>query len=141
VRRGLAKSGREERAFSVDAYIFSSISEDERAARDRLRPIVAMMISLMAPQPNTPIFAAAGLAADTIRAFGASFAQGKVPVDMVTDEMLDTFSIAGSPARCRENLSRLIEAGVTAPVFFEVPGVPPQQTMDDAHRHILPYFT
>ena len=141
VRRGLAKSGREERAFSVDAYIFSSISEDERAARDRLRPIVAMMISLMAPQPNTPIFAAAGLPADTIRAFGASFAQGKVPVDMVTDEMLDTFTIAGSPARCRENLARLIEAGVTAPVFFEVPGVPPQQTMDDAHRHILPYFT
>jgi 5,10-methylenetetrahydromethanopterin reductase len=141
VRRGLAKSGREERAFNVGAYIFSSISEDERAARDRLRPIVAMMISLMAPQPNTPIFAAAGLPADTIRAFGASFAQGKVPVDMVTDEMLDTFTIAGSPARCRENLSRLIEAGVTAPVFFEVPGVPPQQTMDDAHRHLLPYFT
>jgi 5,10-methylenetetrahydromethanopterin reductase len=141
VRNGLAKSGRDERTFDVGAYIFSSISEDERAARDRLRPIVAMMISLMAPQPNTPIFAAAGLPADTIRAFGASFAQGKVPVDMVTDEMLDTFTIAGSPARCRENLSRLIEAGVTAPVFFEVPGVPPQQTMDDAHRHILPYFT
>ena len=60
---------------------------------------------------------------------------------MVTDEMLDTFTIAGSPARCRENLSRLIEAGVTSPVFFEVPGVPPDQTMDDAHRHLLPYFT
>jgi 5,10-methylenetetrahydromethanopterin reductase len=141
VRRGLAKSGREERTFNVGAYIFSSISEDERAARDRLRPIVAMMVSLMAPQPTTPIFAAAGLPVDTIRAFGASFAQGKLPVDMVTDEMLDTFTIAGSPARCRENLSRLIEAGVTAPVFFEVPGVPPQQTMDDAHRHLMPYFT
>src|ERR1700722_14622875 len=141
VRRGLAKSGRDQSSFSVDAYIFSSISEDERAARDRIRPIVAMMISLMAPQPTTPIFAAAGLPADTIRAFGASFAQGRVPVDMVTDEMLDTFTIAGSPARCRENLARLIEAGVTAPVFFEVPGVPPHQTMDDAHRHLLPYFT
>jgi alkanesulfonate monooxygenase SsuD/methylene tetrahydromethanopterin reductase-like flavin-dependent oxidoreductase (luciferase family) len=100
-----------------------------------------MMVSLMAPQPNTPIFAAAGLPADTIRAFGASFVQGKLPVDMVTDEMLDTFTIAGSPARCRENLSRLVEAGVTAPVFFEVPGVPPQKTMDDAHRHLIPYFT
>jgi 5,10-methylenetetrahydromethanopterin reductase len=141
VRLGLAKAGRDERSFNVGAYIFSSISEDERAARDRLRPIVAMMISLMAPQPNTPIFAAAGLPADTIRAFGESLARGKVPADMVTDAMLDTFTIAGSPARCRENLSRLIEAGMTSPVFFEVPGVPPQQTMDDAHRHLLPYFT
>ncbi len=141
VRRGLAKSGREEGAFNVGAYIFSSISEDERAARDRLRPIVAMMISLMAPQPNTPLFAAAGLPADTVRAFGESFARGKVPADMVTDEMLDTFTIAGSPARCRENMSRLLEAGMTSPVVFEVPGVPPQQTMDDAHRHLIPYFT
>src|ERR1700733_8916548 len=140
VRRGLAKSDRDAQAFIVTAYILSSISEDERAARDRLRPLVAFMISLMAPQPETPIFAAAGLPADTIRAFGESFARGKVPVDMVTDEMIDTFAIAGSPARCRENLSRLIEAGMTAPVFFEVPGVPPQQTMDDVHRHLVPHF-
>ena len=141
VRRGLAKSGRDLRDFAVGAYILSSISEDERAARDRLRPLVAFFISLMAPQPNTPIFAAAGLPAETIRAFGESFARGKVPTDMVTDEMLDTFTIAGSPARCRENLSRLIEAGMTAPVLFEVPGIPPQQTLDDAHKHLMPYFT
>ena len=141
VKRGLAKSGRDAREFPVGAYVLSSISEDERAARDRLRPLVAFFISLMAPQPNTPIFAAAGLPADTIRAFGESFARGKVPVDMVTDEMLDTFTIAGSPARCRDNLARLIEAGITAPVLFEVPGLPPDQTMDDAHRHLIPYFT
>ncbi|HLX04363.1 MAG TPA: LLM class flavin-dependent oxidoreductase [Candidatus Binatus sp.] len=140
-RRGLKKSGRNESNFNVGAYIFSSISEDERAARDRLRPIVAIMVSLMAPQPNTPLFSAAGLPAETIVKFGESFARGKLPVDMVTDEMLDTFTIAGSPSRCRENLAKLIEAGVTAPVVFEVPGVPPQQTMDDAHRHLLPYFT
>ena len=141
LRRGLEKSGRDAAAFAVGAYILSSISEDERAARDRLRPFVAILISLMAPQPTTPIFAEAGLAADTIRAFGESFARGKVPADMVTDQMIDTFTIAGSPARCRENLTRLIEAGMTAPVFFEVPGVPAQQTMDDAHRHLMPYFT
>ena len=141
VRRGLEKSGRDVGSFDVGAYILSSISEDERAARDRLRPFVAILISLMAPQPTTPIFAAVGLAADTIRAFGEGFARGKVPADMVTDEMIDTFTIAGSPARCRENLARLVEAGMTAPVFFEVPGVAPQQTMDDAHRHLLPYFT
>jgi 5,10-methylenetetrahydromethanopterin reductase len=141
VRRGLAKSARDSGSFEVGGYILSSISEDERAARDRLRPFVAILISLMAPQPTTPIFAAAGLPPNTIAAFGESFARGNVPADMVTDEMLDTFTIAGSPARCRENLSRLIEAGMTAPVFFEVPGVPPQQTMDDVCRHLMPHFT
>lgn len=140
-RRGLEKSGRKESDFAVGAYILSSISEDERAARDRLKPIVAFMISLMAPQPTTPIFAAAGLAPDTIRSFGESLARGKVPVDLVTDWMLDRFTIAGSPSRCRENLARLVEAGVTSPVFFEVPGVPPNQTMDDAQRYLIPYFS
>jgi 5,10-methylenetetrahydromethanopterin reductase len=140
-RKGLAKSGRDARDFQVGAYLLSSISEDERAARDRLRPLVAFFISLMAPQPNTPIFAAAGLPAETIQAFGASFAQGKMPVDMVTDEMLDMFTIAGSPSRCRENLARLIEAGLNAPVFFEVPGIAPDQTMDDAHRYLIPHFS
>jgi 5,10-methylenetetrahydromethanopterin reductase len=140
VRRGLEKSGRDASKFAVGAYILSSISEDERAARDRLRPFVAILISLMAPQPTIPIFAAAGLAPETILKFGESFARGVVPADMVTDAMVDTFTIAGSPARCRESLARLVEAGLTAPVFFEVPGVPPQQTMDDAHRHIIPHF-
>jgi 5,10-methylenetetrahydromethanopterin reductase len=141
VRRGLAKSGRTEREFAVGAYILSSISEDERTARDRLRPMVAILISLMAPQPTVPIFATAGLSPDTIRKFGESFARGVVPADMVTDAMLDTFTIAGSPSRCRENLARIVEAGVSSPVFFEVPGVPPEQTMDDAHRHLIPYFS
>jgi 5,10-methylenetetrahydromethanopterin reductase len=141
VRRGLAKSGRAERDFAVGAYILSSISEDERAARDRLRPMVAILISLMAPQPTVPIFATAGLSPDTIRKFGESFARGVVPADMVTDAMLDTFTLAGSPSRCRENLARIVEAGVTSPVFFEVPGVPPEQTMDDVHRHLISYFS
>ncbi len=60
MQRGLEKSGRDARDFPVGGVpCFSSISEDERAARDRLKPLVAFFISLMAPQPNTPIFAAA----------------------------------------------------------------------------------
>ena len=49
-------------------------------------------------------------------------------------------TIAGSPARCRENLARLVEAGVTSPVFFEVHGFPARQTLDDAHRYLMPHF-
>ncbi len=140
IRRGLAKSGREPRDFVVGAYILSSISENEGAARDRLRPIVAALISLMAAQPTNPIFATAGLSSDTIGKFGASFARGTLPADMVTDSMIDTFTIAGSPSRCRENLARLVEAGVTSPVIFEVPGFPARQTMDEAHQYLMPHF-
>ncbi|MDO8433206.1 MAG: LLM class flavin-dependent oxidoreductase [Candidatus Binatus sp.] len=141
LRVGLQKSNRDATDFPVSAYILSSISENERAARDALRPFLAMLISIMAPQPENPIFATAGLAPDTIKSFGESFSRGVVPKDMVTDAMVDTFAIAGSPARCRENLARLVEAGMNAPVFFEAPGVPPQKTFDDVYTHLMPHFS
>jgi 5,10-methylenetetrahydromethanopterin reductase len=137
---GLAKSGRDPGKCDVAAYILSSISEDERAARDALKPFLAALIALMAPQPENPIFAAPGLAPETIRGFGESMARGVVPTDMVTDWMIDTFTIAGSPSRCRENVARLVEAGMTSPVFFEVPGIPAEKTLDDVHRHLMPHF-
>ena len=140
LRVGLAKSNRAAIDFPVNAYILSSISENETAARDALRPFLAILISLMTSQPDNPIFAAAGLAPDTIKSFGESFARGVVPTDMVTDAMVDTFAIAGSPTRCRENMTRLIEAGMNASVFFEVPGVPPQKTFDDVCTHLMPHF-
>jgi 5,10-methylenetetrahydromethanopterin reductase len=140
LRLGLAKSGRAITDFPVSAYILSSISENERAARDALRPFIAILISMVASQPENPIFVTAGLTPETIKAFGESFSHGVVPTDLVTDTMIDTFAIAGSPARCRENLSRLVEAGMNAAVFFEVPGVPPQKTFDDVCTHLMPYF-
>ncbi len=141
LRVGLEKSKRDASGFPVSAYILSSISENESAARDSLRPFLALLISAVASQPNNPIFATAGVAPETVTAFGESFARGVIAKDMVTDAMVDAFAIAGSPARCRENLARLVEAGVTAPVFFEAPGVPPQKTFDDVHKHLMPHFS
>ncbi len=140
IRRGLERAGRDERGFTIGAYLIASISEDERAARDGVKPLLAMLISLMAPQPEVPILKTAGLDADTIRAFGASLARGEPPVAMVTDWMIDAFTIAGSPAHCRERLKALTDAGINTPVFFEVPGIAPEQTMRDVHRHLMPHF-
>jgi 5,10-methylenetetrahydromethanopterin reductase len=140
LRRGLRKAGRDESRFAVGAYLIASIDENERAARDAVRPVLAMLISLMAPQPEVPILKIAGLDADTIRAFGASLARGEIPLTMVTDWMIDTFTIAGSPAHCRERLGALVDGGINAPVFFEVPGVPPEKTLRDVREHLMPHF-
>jgi len=140
IRRGLEKSGRKRADFQIGGYLILSISENEQEARDRVKPLIAMLISLMAPQPEVPILATAGLGPETILAFGASLARGTVPIAMVTDWMIDTFTIAGSPARCRENLAKLVEAGLDAPVFFEVPGVGAEQLIRDIHVHLMPHF-
>ncbi len=140
LRCGLRRAPRDQSRFTVGAYLIASISDDERAARDAVRPLLAILISLMAPQPEVPILATAGLDAHTIRAFGASFARGEPPIAMVTDWMIDTFTIAGSPAHCRERLGMLVDAGIDAPVFFEVPGIAAEKTIRDVHRHLMPHF-
>jgi 5,10-methylenetetrahydromethanopterin reductase len=140
VARGLEKSGRRRADFQIGGYQILSISENEQEARERVKPLIAMLISLMAPQPHVPILATAGLDPETILAFGASLARGEMPIAMVTDWMIDTFTIAGSPSRCRENLAKLVEAGLDSPVFFELPGVPAEQLIRDIHVHLMPHF-
>jgi len=138
-REAIAR-GRGERGigdFPVAGYILSSIGENDRAARDAIRPLLAGLIGLMAGEPENPLFATAGLDPGLVTAIGQRMAKGEVPVDMISDWIVDTFTIAGSPERCRENLARLFDAGLTSPVFFEVPGVAHERTIRDVHRHLI----
>jgi 5,10-methylenetetrahydromethanopterin reductase len=142
LRRGAARAKRTFDGFRVGAYLLASISDDEREAREAVKPFVGALIALVSNQPEMPMFACAGLAQEKIRAFGEAFAEGgpAAAAKLVDDFIIDTFTLAGSPARCRERLAALIEAGVNAPVFFEVPGIPPEKTIRDVHQHLMPHF-
>jgi 5,10-methylenetetrahydromethanopterin reductase len=137
IRRGAERAGRSLDGFEVGAYLFISISEDEKAAREAVKPFLALLISLVGEHP---ILTCAGLSPEEIKPFCESFARGEMPVGLVTDWMVDTFAIAGSPERCREGLAKVIEAGVTHPVAFEVPGVSSEKIIRDVHAHLMPHF-
>ncbi len=137
VRRGAERAGRSLEGFEVGVYLTVSISEDEHAAREAVKPFVATWIALIG---NHPMLTCTGLPPEEIRLFTEAFARGEIPTARVTDWMIDTFAIAGSPQRCREGLAKIIEAGVTSPVPFEVPGVSAEKTIRDVHTHLMPYF-
>ncbi|MGH7864929.1 MAG: LLM class flavin-dependent oxidoreductase, partial [Candidatus Binataceae bacterium] len=136
------KAGRSLAGFRIGAYMLASISADDSAARDAVKPFVGALIGMVSSQPQMPMFAVAGLKPEKVRAIGAAFMNGGPPAAaaLVDDFIIDTFTVAGSPARCRELLTRLVEAGVNAPVFFEVPGIPAEQTIRDIHQHLMPHF-
>ncbi|HKM99004.1 MAG TPA: LLM class flavin-dependent oxidoreductase [Candidatus Binataceae bacterium] len=139
-RAGAAKAGRTLDDFEVSANLFISISEDEKAARDAVRPFIGLLLSFMGSQADHPIFALAGFDAGEIGQFAQAAQQGKPLVPLVTDKFVDAFSIAGSPERCREGVARIVEAGVNSPTAFEIPGVNPEKTIRDVHDHLLPHF-
>lgn len=140
IRRGVERAGRTLADLEIGAFLFVSVSEDARQARERVKPLLATLIALVSGEPENAIFASAGLPPDEVRRFGEDFASGEVPVGRVTDWMIDTFAIAGEPDHCRAQLRALLAAGVTHPVAFEIPGVPPEETLESIHRHLLPDF-
>jgi 5,10-methylenetetrahydromethanopterin reductase len=140
IRDGAKRAGRSPDDVEIGAMLFVSISEDARQAREAVKPFLATLVSLISGQPESPLFTAPGMAAVEVRGFGERFAAGTLPTDLVTDWMIDTYAIAGSPRHCRAALGRIVDAGVRHPVAFEIPGVAPEQTITAVHRHLMPHF-
>jgi 5,10-methylenetetrahydromethanopterin reductase len=114
VRDGAAHAGRDLHNFAMGALVIVAMSDDEAKAREMARPFVSWVVWLFARQPELPIFAEAGLAAAEIK----RLAESPHPLpDIIPDAALDRFALVGSPARCRDGLSRIIDAGVTHPVL------------------------
>ena len=137
---GAAESAGRGGRLELGAFLLTSISEDERAAREAIKPLLAVMISLVAAQPPPPLFTEAGMDPDELRGFAETYARGELPVRLVTDSIIDTFAIAGGPERCAAALQKIIDAGVTHPVFFETPGIPAEATIRAVHKYLMPRF-
>jgi 5,10-methylenetetrahydromethanopterin reductase len=140
IKVGAARAGRKLEDIEIGAFLFMSVSEDEKKAREAVKPFLATLISLLSGQPGNALFTAAGMPPDEIARFGASYAEGKLPIHLVTEAHIDTFAIAGSPEHCREALGKVVDAGVRHPVAFEIPGTPPEETIASVRRHLMPHF-
>jgi 5,10-methylenetetrahydromethanopterin reductase len=140
-RAGAERAGKGIDDFEIGAYLLVSISDDEQAARDAVKPFIAMLFAVVGNElSDHPMFACTGLAPPQIKEFSEEFAKGQLPVGLVTDWMVDTFAIAGNPERCREGLARIVEAGVTHPIVFEIPGIAPEKIIRSVHDHLMPHF-
>jgi 5,10-methylenetetrahydromethanopterin reductase len=140
VRRGAERAGRALGDLEIGAFLPISISEDERSAREAVKPFLATLLGILAAEPQNPLVATPGTPPEELTRIGAAFAKGRAAAELVSDWMVDTFAIAGSPARCREGLAEIVAAGVSHPIAFEVPGVAPEQTIRAVHEHLMPHF-
>jgi len=139
IRAGAERAGRRIEDLEVGAFLLISISEDETRARDAVKPLLATLLGLLAATPDSPLLTEPGISPERIAPFGEAFAEGKLVVDRVDDALIGTFAIAGSPARCREGLAAVVEAGIQYPVAFEIAGLSPDELLESVHRNLLPH--
>ena len=136
---GATKSGRSLRDFGMSAMIFLAVDEDDEAARENIKPLIATFLGAFAHQPDLPLFDEYGLSPADVKTLRESYARGELHLEMVSEMMIDGWSLAGSPERCREGLATLINAGITEPVFAPFvmpPGVEFSQHMAWLQHHL-----
>lgn len=137
VRRVRASTGGAREDFTVLAYIPMAVSADGREARAHVRPVLARYVGALHGQS---ILTDAGFGPVVTQPLREAFLARRPAGDLVTDEMIDALSVAGTPAQCREALARLADAGLDVPVAFLPPGPPVAEQLAQLHDALAPVW-
>lgn len=140
IRIGGNRAGRNLSDFSFSSVIFTAVADDDRAARDSVKPLIATVLGCFANQPELPVFTDFGLTPKDVSVIRQSYTHGEVRTDMVSEAMVDGLAIAGSPQRCREKLAALIDAGITTAVFATEGGPDFAKNLEWLHRNLIRDF-
>lgn len=97
------------------AYVLAAVGPDGRQTRERIRPLIARYLGFLHGQS---ILVDAGLTPAATRPFVDALAAGRPAAELVTDAMIDTLAVAGTPAQCHAALRRYADAGLDAPVLL-----------------------
>ncbi|MFA4935408.1 MAG: LLM class flavin-dependent oxidoreductase, partial [Candidatus Methanoperedens sp.] len=106
----LAHGGADFSHFDVGAYTSFSVAENRGDAVKAAKPVVAFIVA----GSLDSVFERHGIDMKDVGAVRSGFKKGFADaVSAVTDEMIDAFSICGTPAECMERIEELVDAGVT----------------------------
>jgi len=111
VRTTTASRSRDE--FVVISYVPLAVSDDGNEARGWVRPLVAHYLGVLHGQS---LLQDAGMDAARTQPFRDALTAGRSAADLVTDDLVDAFAIAGTPRECRAALARWAEAGLDCAV-------------------------
>jgi 5,10-methylenetetrahydromethanopterin reductase len=141
IEEGLARAGRERSQITIGFITTLSISEDpERALRD-VRSWASAQARLQADAVDLP---------ESLRPFAEELARAKADYDYgehlstraghqgtVSDELVRTLAVAGSPEECTARVRALLDTGVDR-LIFPLMGSSRLERLASIREHILP---
>lgn len=102
------------------AYLLAACDRDAQAARTAVRRPLATYLGVHGAHDITRV---GGLPADLAGAFRAAWLAGSPAEDLVSDQLIDGFAVAGDPDQCRAGLDRFVDAGLATAILRD-PGDP-----------------
>jgi 5,10-methylenetetrahydromethanopterin reductase len=125
VKRGEAIAGRPSDSCDVTLMVEVALDDDLGRARETLRARSLVMAGGQYPDELVPLY---GLNADEVGTLKEAVrARDPNAVRLVSDEMVDAFCLAGSPARVTGALSDLAANGISSFILSPGPGAEPEQ--------------
>jgi 5,10-methylenetetrahydromethanopterin reductase len=111
IEKGANAAGRDPKSVDVGAYTCFSIHKDAAKAKGAAKIVVAFIV---AGSPDT-VLERHGIEVGAKKTIGDAIAKGDFAGlnNLVTDKMIDAFSICGSPADCKAKIEELQKIGVT----------------------------
>jgi 5,10-methylenetetrahydromethanopterin reductase len=122
----------------VVAYTSFSVDKDRTSARKTARPIVAFIVA-GAPED---VLKRHGIDLEKAKNIRENISKGRFrdAFSIVTDEMIDAFSISGLPSECIEVLDKLAKLGVTQIVFGSPIGKDKKSALQLIATDIITHF-
>ncbi len=110
IKKGIETAGGD-KEFDVGAYTATSIGEDSEAAKNAARIVVAFIAAGSPP----PVIARHGLPEGINEKIGACLGKGDFggAIGLVSDDLLEAFSVCGTPDEFIPKIEGLAEMGVT----------------------------
>ncbi|MBI4258892.1 MAG: LLM class flavin-dependent oxidoreductase [Thaumarchaeota archaeon] len=123
--------------FGLVAYLLFSVAKDRKAAREATKQFLG---TYLAHVRYGPAQKEAGVSEEEIRPFKEAHDHHDHSglAKLVTDEHIDKFATAGTPADCAETIMEYVEAGVRTPVAFYPFGPNPREAIKLIGREVLP---
>jgi 5,10-methylenetetrahydromethanopterin reductase len=116
---------------SLTAYVSVSCDDDPEEARARVRPRTAHFLGVHGP---TKITEMAGMEPGVASLFHDRLAAGLDAQDLLTDEILDTFTVAGTIDHCVRGIRRFADAGLDSLIVMDDGSEDPHVVVEKAAR-------
>lgn len=136
--KGAVTAGKKPGDVDIAAYTSFSVNEDAKKAAKAAAPVVAFIVAGAPPM----VLEKHGIDVNKAAEIGGSLKVGNFPkaIGAVTPEMMNAFSICGTPDQCVEKIAALKKLGIGQFVAGSPIGANVKQAIDLIGQKIIPQF-
>jgi len=143
VFEGARRAGRRKEDIVIASNLTFSVGKDCEQAKNHVREVVALYVADPTLTASELMLQHSKVRPEDLERVKEGMRQGGIhkSAELVTEEMIEEFSIAGSPENCIKKLRKLGDLGVQMPIAFDLIGPKPDEAIELISKEILPAIT